>query len=240
MNTILKANGRDVDLVRTQTGFRKTEFVDGMMKLNDRVIQLKGYAQRTTNEWPALGSAVPAWVSDFSNRMMLESHANLVRWMHVTPWKQDIESLDRLGLMEAMPAGDSEKDVEGRRWEQRLAMMRDAIIYNRNNPSIVFYESGNKGISEEHMREMKALRDRYDPHGGRASGSREMLDSHEAEYGGEMLYINKSARMTVWAMEYSRDEALRKYWDEFSPPFHKDGAGPLYQCHNASAYKRNQ
>ncbi len=109
-------------------------------------------------------------MSDFSNRLMVESNANLVRWMHVTPWKQDVESCDRVGLMQAMPAGDSEKDVDGRRWEQRVEVMRDAIIYNRNNPSIVFYESGNKGISEEHMRQMKALRDQYDPHGGRAVG----------------------------------------------------------------------
>jgi hypothetical protein len=38
--------------------------------------------------------------------------------MHVTPWKQDVESCDRVGLIQLMPAGDSEKDVEGRRWEQ--------------------------------------------------------------------------------------------------------------------------
>ncbi|HEV8428883.1 MAG TPA: DUF4982 domain-containing protein [Pyrinomonadaceae bacterium] len=243
--TILTVNGHPidgvvVDVVKTRTGFRKTEFANGVMKLNDRVVQLKGYAQRTTNEWPALGSAVPAWLSDFSNRLMLESNANLVRWMHVTPWKQDIESCDRLGLMQAMPAGDSEKDVDGRRWEQRVELMRDAIIYNRNNPSIVFYESGNKGISETHMQEMKALRDRYDPRGGRAIGSREMLDSRVAEYGGEMLYINKSAHIPMWAMEYSRDEALRKYWDEYSPPYHKNGAGPLHQGQDASAYNRNQ
>jgi hypothetical protein len=171
---------------------------------------------------------------------MVESNANLVRWMHVTPWKQDVESCDRLGLMQAMPAGDSEKDVSGRRWEQRLEVMRDAIIYNRNNPSIIFYESGNKGVSEEHMRQMEAIRDKYDPRGGRASGSREMLDSRVAEYGGEMLYINKSARTPMWAMEYSRDEALRKYWDEFSPPYHKDGQGPLYNGQDASVYNRNQ
>ncbi|HEY0763988.1 MAG TPA: GDSL-type esterase/lipase family protein [Pyrinomonadaceae bacterium] len=238
--TVLAIDGRSVDMVSTRTGFRKTEFANGVMKLNDRVVQLKGYAQRTTNEWPALGSAVPAWLSDFSNRLMLESNANLVRWMHVTPWKQDIESCDRLGLMQAMPAGDSEKDVDGRRWEQRVELMRDAIIYNRNNPSIVFYESGNKGISEKHMLEMRALRDQYDARGGRAIGSREMLDSRVAEYGGEMLYINKSAHMPMWAMEYSRDEALRKYWDEYSPPFHKNGAGPLHQNQDASAYNRNQ
>ena len=78
-------------------------------------------------------------------------------------------------------------------------LMRDAIVYNRNNPSIVFYECGNKGISEDHMKEMKALRDTFDPLGGRAIGSREMLDSKVAEYGGEMLYINKSANKPVWA-----------------------------------------
>ena len=238
--TTLKVDGKAVDTVATRTGFRKTEFANGMFKLNDRTLQFKGYAQRTTNEWVALGSSVPAWLSDFSNRLMVDGNANLVRWMHVTPWKQDVESCDRVGLMESMPAGDSEKDVDGRRWQQRLEVMRDAMIYNRNNPSIVFYESGNKGVSDAHQQEMKALRDKYDKFGGRASGSREMLDSRVAEYGGEMLYINKSAEIPMWAMEYSRDENLRKYWDEFSPPFHQDGDGPKYKNEDASAYNRNQ
>ena len=238
--TTLKTDGKAVDTVQTRTGFRKTEFANGLFRLNDRTLQLKGYAQRTTNEWVALGNGVPAWLSDYSNRLMVESNANLVRWMHLTPSKQDVESCDRVGLIQAMPAGDAEKDVEGRRWEQRTEAMRDAVIYNRNNPSVIFYESGNESISEEHMAEMRALRDKYDPHGGRAAGSREMLDSRIAEYGGEMLYINKSARIPVWAMEYSRDEGLRKYWDEFSPPFHKDGDGPLYRNADASVYNRNQ
>lgn len=238
--TTLKMDGKAVDTVKTRTGFRKTEFANGLFKLNDRTLQIKGYAQRTSNEWPALGNAVPPWLSDFSNRLMVESNANLVRWMHIAPWKQDVESCDRVGLMQAMPAGDAERDVTGRRWEQRVEVMRDAIIYNRNNPSIIFYESGNESISEPHMQEMKDLRDKYDPHGGRAAGSREMLDSKVAEYGGEMLYVNKSARLPMWATEYSRDEGLRKYWDDFSPPFHKDGDGPLHNGQNASAYNRNQ
>lgn len=248
--TILYVNGMPLDVVKTRTGFRKTAFRDGMIYLNDRVLQMKGYAQRTSNEWPAVGMSVPAWLSDFSNGMMVEGNANLVRWMHVTPWKQDVESCDRVGLMQAMPAGDSEKDITGRRWEQRTGLMRDAIIYNRNNPSILFYESGNESISEEHMAEMKAIRDKYDPHGGRAIGSREMLDSKIAEYGGEMLYINKSAHIPMWATEYCRDEALRKYWDNYSYPFHKDGEGSKFykstvtntsaERTDASAYNRNQ
>ena len=225
VKTSLWVDGRKVDEVATRTGFRKTRFGKGMIWLNDRVIQMKGFAQRTSNEWPGVGMSVPAWLSDYSNHLMVEGNANLVRWMHVTPWKQDIESCDRVGLIQAMQAGDAEKDCEGRQWEQRTELMRDAIIYNRNNPSILFYECGNESISREHMIEMKAIRDLYDPHGGRAIGSREMLDIREAEYGGEMLYINKSAHHPMWAMEYCRDEGLRKYWDDYSYPYHKDGDG---------------
>ncbi|TKC10443.1 DUF4982 domain-containing protein [Pedobacter polaris] len=236
----LKVNGVTVDELYTKTGFRKTEFKNGMVYLNDQVLMMKGYAQRTSNEWPAVGLSVPAWLSDYSNQLMVESNANLVRWMHITPWKQDIESCDRVGLIQAMPAGDSEKDVTGTRWDQRKAVMTDAIVYNRNNPSIVFYECGNESISAEHMVEMKDIRNQYDPNGGRAIGSREMLDINAAEYGGEMLYINKSANKPLWSMEYSRDEGLRKYWDEFSPPYHINGAGPKYKDADASDYNRNQ
>lgn len=241
VKTALKDDNNQIfDEVSTRTGFRKTRFAEGKIWLNDRVIQMKGYAQRTSNEWPAVGLSVPAWLSDFSNDLMVKGNANLVRWMHATPWKQDVESCDRVGLIQAMPAGDAEKDREGRQWEQRVELMRDAIIYNRNNPSILFYECGNKAISREHMIEMKAVRDKYDPFGGRAIGSREMLDIREAEYGGEMLYINRSEHHPMWATEYCRDEGLRKCWDEYSYPFHKEGDGPLYKGQPATDYNRNQ
>ena len=233
-------NNQIFDEVSTRTGFRKTRFAEGKIWLNDRIIQMKGYAQRTSNEWPAVGMSIPAWLSDYSNDLMVKSNGNLVRWMHITPWKQDVESCDRVGLIQAMPAGDSEKDREGRQWEQRVELMRDAIIYNRNNPSILFYECGNESISREHMIEMKAIRDKYDPFGGRAIGSREMLDIREAEYGGEMLYINKSMHHPMWATEYCRDEGLRKYWDEYSYPFHKEGDGPLHRNQPATSYNHNQ
>ncbi|MBO4809995.1 MAG: DUF4982 domain-containing protein [Prevotella sp.] len=239
VETSLDEGSVSCDIVATRTGFRKTRFAEGKFWLNDRVMMIHGYAQRTSNEWPGTGVSVPAWLSDYSNALMVESGANLVRWMHVTPWKQDVESCDRVGLMQAMPAGDSEKDVEGARWQQRTELMRDAIIYNRNNPSIIFYEGGNESISREHMLELKAIRDTYDPHGGRAIGSREMLDIDEAEYGGEMLYINKSGKHPMWAMEYCRDEGLRKYWDEQSYPYHKHGDGPLYRGQPAIAYNQN-
>ena len=230
VTTTLLINGKLTDAVTTRTGFRQTAFRDGMIYLNGRVLQIHGYAARTTNEWPALGTDVPPWVSDFSNGLMVTDNANLVRWMHVTPSKQDVESTDRVGLLVSMGAGDAEGDPKGRQWQARVELMRDSIVYDRNNPSILFYESGNKGIIEEHMRDMVAVRDEFDPHGGRAVGSREMLSSHTAQYGGEMLYINKSAYKPLWAHEYNRDEGARKFWNEQTPPFHKDSA----------LYNRNQ
>ena len=227
------------DTVATTTGFRKTEFARGMIMLNDRVMQVHGYAQRSTNEWPGVGSAVPAWLSDYSNSLLVESGGNMVRWMHVTPWRQDVESCDRVGLPQALPAGDAEKTPSGRWWEQRMELMRDAIIYNRNSPSVMFYECGNRRITAEQMALMKALRNEYDPYGGRAIGSREMLDQPEAEYGGEMLYVNRSDTKPMWSMEYCRDEGHRLYWNSWSYPFHKEGDGPLHRGHPAREYNRN-
>jgi hypothetical protein len=66
-----------------------------------------------------------------------------------------------------------------------------------------------------------------------------MLDIIEAEYGGEMLYINKSQKHPMWAMEYCRDEGLRKYRDEQSYPYHKEGDGPLYRGKPATDYNHN-
>lgn len=240
VTTSLEINGKITDSVTTVTGFRKTRFGEGKVWINDRVLQMKGYAQRSSNEWPGVGMSVAPWLSDYSNALAVESNANFVRWMHIAPWKQDVESCDRVGLMQMLPAGDSEKDVTGRRWEHRKDVMRDAIIYYRNNPSVIFWESGNESISREHMLEMRDIRDKYDPHGGRAIGSREMLDIPESEYGGEMLYVNKSEHSPMIQTEYCRDEGLRKYWDNWSYPYHRHGDGPLYKNADATAYNQNQ
>lgn len=238
--TKLIVDGKVIDELTTCTGFRKTRFAEGKIWINDRVIQMKGYAQRSSNEWPGVGMSVPPWMSDYSNGLMLDHNANLYRWMHVAAWKQDAESCDRMGIMQMLPAGDAERDVTGRRWEHRTELMRDVIIYFRNNPSVIFYECGNEAISRDHIVEMKKIREEYDPFGGRAIGSREMLDIREAEYGGEMLYVNKSEHHPMVQTEYCRDEGLRKYWDNWSFPYHKSGDGPLHKGKDASTYNHNQ
>ena len=72
VETGLVVDGETADRVATRTGFRKTRFAEGKIWLNDRVMMVHGYAQRTSNEWPGVGISVPAWLSDYSNGMMVE------------------------------------------------------------------------------------------------------------------------------------------------------------------------
>jgi beta-galactosidase len=100
----------------------------------------------------------------------------------------------RYGIIQVCPAGDKEREVTGRQWEQRLEVMRDSIIYFRNNPSILFWEAGNTIVTPEEMEQMVALRKQWDPYGGRVMGYRDNDDlaanaalTPIAEYYGVMI-----------------------------------------------------
>ena len=259
--TILTVDGKVVDVERTVTGFRKAEFKGGAgtggVYINDRFVYLKGYAQRSSDEWAGLGQAYPDWMHDFTARMIRESHANYIRWMHVSPQRVDADAMARWGIVQVCPAGDKERDVEGRQWEQRLEVMRDSMIYYRNNPSILFWEAGNTVITAEHMQQMVALRKQWDPKGGRAIGARgnDNVPANQAitpiaEYFGVMIgqapqtdaltgedamFRGYSAarrdRAPIIETEDFRDEGARRYWDDDSPPYFgfKKGPNDTYQ-----------
>lgn len=250
--TLLSIDGKVVDKVRTTTGFRKAEFRGGAgtggIYVNGRFVYLTGYSQRSTNEWAGLGQAYADWMHDLTMKMMRDSHANYVRWMHISPQRVDVNACDRAGIIEVCPAGDKEKDVTGRQWEHRMEVMRDSIIYYRNNPSIFFWEAGNNGISADHMKQMVDLKAKWDPNGGRVIGCRTLNDPATtpiAEYFGVM--VGQDARTdqlkshTAMFRAYSderrdraplietedfRDEAARRFWDDYSPPHFGFKPGP--------------
>ena len=41
------------------------------------------------------------------------------------------------------PPATRKRDVTGRQWDQRVEVMRNSMIYFRNNPGILFWEAGN-------------------------------------------------------------------------------------------------
>ncbi len=245
--SILTVNGKVVDVVDTKTGFRKTEFKGGVgtggVWINGKFVWLTGYAQRSANDWAGLGGAYPNWMHDYTLSLLKESNANYMRWMHVAPQRVDVEACDKYGIVEVCPAGDKEKLVTGRQWEQRAEVMRATMIFYRNNPSILFWEAGNTIITPDQMNEMVAMRKELDPHGGRVMGSRDndLADANKAltpmsEYFGVMIgqapqtdkvsgddifrgySISRRDKAPLIETEDFRDEAGRNIWDDYSPP----------------------
>jgi beta-galactosidase len=173
----------------------------------------------------------------FQDSLLLDVHGNAVRPMHVSALRQEIEAADMMGVTYDMPAGDAEGDVTGRQWDQRKEAMRNAMVYSRNNPSVLWYEAGNSDITDPQMQEMVDSMTKYDPNGGRVTGCRGMLDSKTAQWGGEMMYVNKSRTIPRWMTEYCRNESPRRWWDEFSPPeFHGNDVGTA----SIAGYNMNQ
>ncbi len=218
-------NGQLLDETVITTGFREVKYDPSRgILLNGRPIWLRGYAQRATNEWAAVG-IVPEWMRDMDALLLRESRANHIRFMHVAAYPEDIRACDRHGIVVTQPAGDKEKEVFGRQWDQRMELMRNVLIFYRNHPSILFWEAGNNSISAEHMREMTEMKRLLDPLGGRFMGCRTLNTEDtvkESEYIGTMLNRHASSYFAkthpVMETEYSREEAAGRLIDDFTPP----------------------
>jgi len=245
--TILTVNDQVVDVCDTVTGFRQTEFKGGAgtggVWLNGRFVWLTGYSLRSADDWAGLGGAYPDWLHDYTMALVRETHGNYMRWMHVSPQRADVSACDRFGVVEICPAGDKERMVSGRQWDQRVEVMRDAMIFYRNSPSIFFWEAGNTIVSPDQMQQMVDLRKKWDPNGGRVMGTRDndLAAANQAltpicEYYGVMIgqapqtdlvagndifrgySIARRDRAPLIETEDFRDEAAREYWDDYSPP----------------------
>ena len=110
--TILKVGSKVVDVNRIETGFRKAEFKGGAgtggVYVNDKFVYLKGFSQRSADEWAGVGAGYPDWMHDYTARLVRECHGNYMRWMHISPQKVDADSFARFGIIQVCPAGDSE------------------------------------------------------------------------------------------------------------------------------------
>ena len=245
--SLLTVNGQVVDACPIETGFRATAFKGGAgtggVWLNGRFVWLTGYSQRSADDWPGLGGAYPDWMHDFTAAMVRASNGNYIRWMHIAPERADVAACDRYGIVAVCPAGDKERQVTGRQWDQRVEVMRDSMIFYRNNPSIFFWEAGNTVVLPEQMVQLVALRKQWDPNGGRVMGTRDNdnVPANQAltpvsEYYEVMIAqappvekvagndifrgysIARRDKAPLLEAEDFRDEAARGIWDDSSPP----------------------
>ena len=235
--TILTVDGKVVDVNRVRTGFRKTEFKAGAgtggVYINDRFVYLKGFAQlhqqRVGRRRRRLSRLDARFHRPDDSGQQRELHALDARGSQ----KVDVEAFDRFGIVEVAPGGDKEEDAQGRQWEQRGEVMRDTTIYFRNNPSVLFWEAGNTGVTAAQMQQMVDLRREFDPHGGRIMGCRSLTDpvaTAVTEWFGTMLGGPYNAQVRDKAplieTEDFRDEGARRFWDDYSRPYFGFKKGP--------------
>lgn len=229
--TTLKKGDTVLDVQKITTGFRKVEYtINDGLRINDKYVWLTGYAQRSSNEWAAIGAAND-WLTDYDMSLVKESGSNFIRWMHIAPRVNAVRATDKYGIVVVAPAGDKEANATNRQWSQRVEVMRSTMISFRNSPSVIFWEAGNNAITAEHQAEMTALKTKLDPNGGRFCGCRTLTSEEQvgaAEYVGTMLNRHASTAKTsmttldkfmpIVETEYYREESARRVWDDYSPP----------------------
>ncbi len=221
--TVLTLNGQTVDVDQVTTGFRTYVFNPSFgLEINGHPIYLSGYAPRISMEWPAVGTPVD-WMNDYDFRMIKASNANFMRAMQCAPHLEQVQAADRYGVVMVVPSDYTEDDQpDPNRWQEDLDIMRDNTIYFRNDPSVLFYEACNGEPSAVHMQQMLAIRQQWDPSGGRLAGARTNDTSTTQgirEYSGSMDGAERNKLTPLFDCEYGRTEGPRRIWDEATPEY---------------------
>jgi beta-galactosidase len=218
----IAVGGNVVDVADNTLGIRKFSFspLNGF-RINGHPYYLPGFSPREVMDWS--GPGIPQdWMTEYDYNLWKEANASFIRPMHVAPRRHMVDSADRMGMIMVVPSGDSEGCPPGQAqpgvdWPQHLAVMQNVMIYFRNDPSVAFYEACNEALSQQQITDMKAVRDKWDPHGGRYMGARDVNPAISYEYGSPMDWAARSTTVPFWAAEYSREESARRVWDKYTP-----------------------
>lgn len=230
--SMVAVDGKTVDVLGTSIGVRQFTFsADHGLQVNGYPLYLKGFAPRTSMEWPCVGTPVD-WMNELDFKMIKECNGNFVRPMHIAPRPIQVAAADKFGVVMVVPAANNEGDSkEPDIWRERVDDMRDVTIYYRNNPSVLFYEGCNQILSTQHMNDMKNVRLTWDPFGGRFAGLRSNDDNTTLgvrEYSCTMDGAESQSDDPLWDAEYARGECPRRVWDEYTPMLNPrwDGKDP--------------
>jgi beta-galactosidase/beta-glucuronidase len=148
--TIVGTGQGEPDVRKITTGFRKIEVRGAEFFLNNRPLMTHGYTRAARTNGPLWAPPIPTGSMIFRtatwSRAMPDSCVGNTRCPRRRMSPRAIASASRRSCRGA----DRENDSVGREWEMRVEIMRDTIIYCRNNPSIILWEAANNVLTQAH------------------------------------------------------------------------------------------
>jgi hypothetical protein len=139
-----RAGGQDVQLDRRRVGLRTVAVVDGMLRLNDRVLDLRGASVQ--EDIPGRGPAMTD--ADIDNMVdeLKALGANVTR-AHYLLDQRLLDRLDEAGILVWSQAPVYHRDRQLRTPGQRsyeLDVVRNTILQARNHPSVITHSVANE------------------------------------------------------------------------------------------------
>jgi beta-galactosidase len=219
-------NGDTVtDVYTTPLGVRTIGFdhPHSRFQINGQEVALHGWGQKPENSWPGLGSALPDWLLANDMQMMKDAGGNIVRWGHCAGPVAELDAGDRIGFLNWQANISGESDYKGAVWDNKVMVLRDLVIRDRNHPSICWWEGNNRDTSAEHTKEMKEVIHTWDWIAPRPFANRRPYSPETAPLQDFAMEENASKNSipgkAMVEAEFYRPETDRRAWDLDSPPF---------------------
>jgi beta-galactosidase len=226
--TTVQKEGKIVDRITTPMGIRTIGFdhVKRKFLLNGKPLLLTGYGQKPDEAWPGLGSALPDWLIENDIKLMKDCNGNIVRWGHCAGPVPALDAGDRIGFMNWQPNLSGESDYKGEVWKNKVEVMRDLIIRDRNHPSLVIWEGNNRDLSLDHTKEIRDVVNQWDWIAPRPCAERGPYSSPEVaalqSFSMGMNGADYIKTLCGIEAEYYRPESPRRCWDDdndlYPPP----------------------
>jgi hypothetical protein len=172
---IVKVGGTTVDVFESPLGIRVITWDKDFPYINGHKHLLFGGASRY--DYPALGAAVPNEQEFRDAKIMADCGGNLWRPGHSSCSPGFVAACDNYGIMLVQPSGEGEgafsaSTTTDYRGTLKSEIHRDMIIRDRNNPSILAWESSNGAMATPLAQALKAISVQWDPVNTRAQADR--------------------------------------------------------------------
>lgn len=155
--TLLDPNGQAVESEAWNTGFRRVEIADGLLKINGKPLLVRGVNRHEHD--PALGQAVDEAAMLQDILLLKQNNFNAVRCSHYPNQSRWYELCDEYGLyvvdeanIETQGMIPMRRLAEDSEWLHAFSARVTRMVHsNRNHPAIIIWSLGNEsGIGSSH------------------------------------------------------------------------------------------